>query len=151
MFAIYLSFYICFFSDLVKIYNSNLLDPHAGPKSLQNKVQFDIRYYMCRRGGENIESMTKDTFQLIWDNDLNMSYVKKVQDERTKNRTETNHEIITGFIPAILNADGTPHRLCPVTSFENYIETLNQIAIPCGNVLRRMYPNLDNHGMMQYQ
>ena len=36
----------------------------ADPVNLQRKVLFDIMFYMCRRGGENIEQMTKETFRI---------------------------------------------------------------------------------------
>lgn len=34
-------------------------------------------------------------------------------------------QFITGFMPQILDIDGRPHRLCPVRSFENYMQKLN--------------------------
>ena len=80
---------------------------------------------MCRRGGENIESMTKDTFQLKYENDLQMAYIEKVQDEETKNHKECNTEIVTSFIPQLMDINGKVHRLCPVRSFENYLNVLN--------------------------
>lgn len=40
--------------DLRQLYNSQLMDPDFSPISLQNKVQFDLRFYFCRRGNENI-------------------------------------------------------------------------------------------------
>ena len=80
---------------------------------------------MCRRGGENIETMNKETFKLKYDSELQMAYVQKVQDEQTKNHQESNTEIITGFIPQLLDVDGSVHRLCPVRSFENYLNVLN--------------------------
>lgn len=67
------------------MYESVHLNPDAGPWELQNKVMFDIRYYFCRRGGENIETMTKGTFELKYDVNTKMAYVKKVRDEMTKN------------------------------------------------------------------
>ena len=54
-----------------------------------------------------------------------MSYVMKVEDKLTKNHQVKDSELITGFIPQILNADGTLHKLCPICSFENYIGSLN--------------------------
>ena len=86
---------------------------------------FDICYYMCRRGGENMLEMTRTTFELCYDTESNMSFVKKVGDELTKNHRECDTELITGFMPQILDVDGTPHRLCPVRSFENYVNMLN--------------------------
>lgn len=112
--------------DLVALYNSEELDPDLSPQSLQNKVQFDIRYYFCRRGGENIHDMTQDTFEVQYDVDSSMAFVKKVRDEETKNHKETNEVIVTGFMPQIIDPEtGRPHRLCPVRSFENYIGHLN--------------------------
>ena len=101
------------------------MDPDISPSHLQRKVMFDIRYYMCRRGGENIADMTKSTFQLEYDTETNISYVRKVEDEVQKNHKEYNSEIITGFIPQIRNADGSVNKLCPVRAFENYVGKLN--------------------------
>ena len=101
------------------------MDPSVSPKTLQNKVQFDIQYYFCRRGGENIKEMTVDTFELIFDEVTRISYVKKKKDEQTKNHKECDSEVITGFMPQILDNTGAPHKMCPVRSFENYITKLN--------------------------
>ena len=82
---------------------------------------------MCDRGGENIVDMTKKAFQLCYDNETKMSFVKKVEDEMSKNHHENDQqEIITGFIPQLLQSNGTPHKLCPVRSFENYVRNLNE-------------------------
>ena len=102
------------------------MDPDCGPQQLQNKVQFDIRYYMLRRGAENVDKMTKSSFKLQYDEDTQISYILKAEDEMTKNHTETTSEIITGFIPSIMDpSTGQCHRLCPVRSYTNYIGTLN--------------------------
>ena len=69
--------------------------------------------------------MTKDFFQLIYDSDTKITFVKKVKDEMTKNHKETNAEVLSGFMPQILDSNGQPHKLCPVRSFENYINNLN--------------------------
>ena len=61
------------------------------------------------------------------DEEIKITYVKKVEDEMTKNHHENDQqEIITGFIPQLLQSDGTPHKLCPMRSFENYLSNLNQ-------------------------
>lgn len=120
------------------------MDPDAGPRQLQNKVMFDIRFYFCRRGGENIEEMKKDTFSLEFDSETSIAFVKKVRDEMTKNRRDTDNEIVTGFMPQILTPDGRSHKMCPVRSFENYIGSLNpgnnrlwqrpKSSVPNGNI-----------------
>ena len=89
-------------------------------------MQFDIRYYFCRRGGENIYDMKKNTFELDFDTDTRIAFVKKVTDEIQKNHQEGNSEIITGFMPQIIDpATGNPHKMCPVLSFELYINRLH--------------------------
>ena len=72
-----------------------------------------------------MHSMTKTTFQLKFDTDSKISYVEKVQDELTKNHRETDQHIITGFMPQLKNEDGSVHKMCPVRSFENYINKLH--------------------------
>ena len=101
------------------------MDPERSPSHLQRKVMFDIRYYMCRRGGENIQDMTKSTFQLNYDTETKISFICKVKDEMQKNHNEYDQEIITGFMPQILNSDGTPHKLWPVRAFKNYVNKLH--------------------------
>ena len=39
---------------LKQIYAHDLLDPVCGARTLQNKVQFDIRFYFARRANENV-------------------------------------------------------------------------------------------------
>ena len=103
-----------------------MIDPDLGPRELQCKVMFDIRYYLCRHGGENIQDMITATFELKLDRDSGISYVKKVIDEMTKNHHETDRELVTGFMPQLRNVDGTIAKMCPVRSFENYIEVLDK-------------------------
>ena len=59
------------------------MDPDVGVKELQRKVMFDIRFFMCRHGCENIVGMTKSTFNLCYDQETKISYVKKVEDKLT--------------------------------------------------------------------
>lgn len=106
--------------DLFKLYNSAECNPDHSTKSLQQKVQFDIRFYFARRGAENIAEMEVDTFQIVYDPQAKVKYVKKVKDELTKNHKDLDKEIITGFMPEIPGND-----LCPVKSFEKYVSHLH--------------------------
>ena len=54
--------------DLRKIYNLMSCD---SPKSLADKVQFDIRFYFCHRGCENMHAMTKDAYEVCVDGERN--------------------------------------------------------------------------------
>ena len=107
------------FSDRVKLYNHKLLDPRSGPEALQRKVQFDLRFYFCRRGMENIDTMKKDAFQFKYNSESKEWFVIKVQDELTKNHREM-EPIISGIMPENKTDDK-----CPVLSFKTYIEHLN--------------------------
>ena len=110
---------------MAKLYESDDRNHDLGPTQLLNKVMFNIRYFFCQRGTENFQSFTKETFQLSYDTETKMAFVKKIQDELSKNHQETDQEIITGFMPQLLHQNGHPHRMCPVRSFENYINHLN--------------------------
>ena len=71
------------------MYQHPYMDPDGDRDSLQRKVQFDIRFYFCRRGAENMETMKKTMFA-VWINDkTGEEYVSKVEDEATKNHRET--------------------------------------------------------------
>ena len=104
----------------MKLYNSPYMDPTNGPRALQAKVMFDIRFFFARRGAENIKDMKQDTFKVVFEDKLDLIYVKKAKDELTKNHKECNSEIITGYMPEIKG-----HKLCPVDSFREYLSHLN--------------------------
>ena len=72
-----------------------------------------------------------NTFELQYDNSTGIAFVKKVKDELTKNHRETDDKLITGFMPQMKNPDGSVSKMCPVRSYENYINSLD----PKGNFL----------------
>ena len=106
--------------DLFKMYNHKLLDPEINSRTLQNKVQMDLRYYFVRRGSENIYKWNKDTFKLVQDDNTKITYIKKVEDEETKNHKETDSEIITAFMP-----EQKGSKMCPVMSYTTYLSALS--------------------------
>ena len=101
------------------MYNHELLDPEGNTRTLQNKVQMDLRYFFVHRGSENIYNWTKNTFKIITD-ESGLIYIKKVEDEQTQNHQETDSEITTGFIPEVRGS-----KLCPVMSFTTYLSALS--------------------------
>lgn len=110
-----------FVPDLATIYNSAFLDPTWGPRELQNKVQWDIRFYFARRGKENFYEMRKDTFEVITDQKTGLKYVKKAIDEEDKNHKGDQNEIVTGVMPQMKSK-----HFCPVNSFEVYLSLLSE-------------------------
>ncbi|WAR28833.1 hypothetical protein MAR_014537 [Mya arenaria] len=54
------------------------------PCGLQNKVLFDIMYYPCRRGRENLREMKKTTFA-VEVHSSGREYVRQIMDEADKN------------------------------------------------------------------
>ena len=93
------------------MYNHDYINPNKGPKQLQHKVQFDLRFYFCRRGMENMEKMRKTDFDLRYDTQKEEWYVIKVKDELMKNHRELEN-LISGVMP-----ENKMDELCPVKSF----------------------------------
>ena len=92
------------------------------PRSLADKVQFDIRFYFCRRGCENMHAMTKDTFEVCVDGEGH-EFVRQARGELNKNHNETDRVGYTGFMPAHAGSE-----LCPVAAFKNYVSHLNPMC-----------------------
>jgi hypothetical protein len=55
--------------DREKLYKSIYFSTNT-PYGLSNKVQFDIRLYFCRRGQENMYTMSKSTFTVKTDGEI---------------------------------------------------------------------------------
>ncbi|XP_071135474.1 uncharacterized protein KIAA1958-like [Mytilus edulis] len=105
--------------DRETLYTSMYLSSTT-PTGLANKVQFDIRLFFCRRGIENMHSMTKCTFTIKTDIKTGLKYVTKAKDELTKNHRESDKELVSGVMP---ESPGSVY--CPVASYENYIRRLH--------------------------
>ena len=83
-------------------------------------VQFDIHFFMCHRGNENLYDMTKETFALKTDEATNIRYNVKAQDEMDKNHAENSTEIVSGAMPEMPN-----NPLCPMESYMKYLDCLH--------------------------
>ncbi|XP_063404526.1 uncharacterized protein LOC134687991 [Mytilus trossulus] len=106
-------------SDREKLYKSVYFSTHT-PTGLFNKVQYDIRLYFCRRGAENMHTMTKSTFALKTDPNTGMRYIEKILDELTKNHRGNDKETTSGVMP-----EATGSMYCPVDSFIRYTDKLH--------------------------
>ncbi|XP_041354731.1 uncharacterized protein LOC121372471 [Gigantopelta aegis] len=90
--------------DRHKLYNSCYMTINT-PQGLLNKVQFDIRMYLCR--GDSMEMMTKSTFVVT---------THPVSKLRCVRKTIPTKEFMC-------EVPGSP--FCPVLSFEKYISKLS--------------------------
>jgi hypothetical protein len=99
-------------SELRQIYRS--FDTNTA-KGLADKVQFDVRLYFCRRGNENMNEMTKETFGIKTNPTTNVRYVYKKMDELNKNHREIG-ESYSGYMP-----ESPGNSSCPVRSFEKML------------------------------
>ena len=103
--------------DLQTLYNCGVFSL-GEPKSLQRKVFFDIMFYFCRRGRENLRHLTKYDFE-IKINANNVEYAVKVNDELSKNHRENDENQETGVMMA------TSTETCPIKSLKLYLNKLN--------------------------
>ena len=101
------------------MYNHKLMNPKNGAEVLQRKVQFDFRFYFCRRGMENMEKMKTNDFELRFNTESEEWFVIKVKNELTKNHKDIEH-LVSGVMP-----ENKTDALCPVESFHTYIQHLN--------------------------
>ena len=88
------------------------------PKTLLNKVFFEIMLCFYRRGRQNLRQLKKSHFKVFKDA-LRKKFVAKVVDELTKNHRENNEEEEGRMMYA------TEGPFCPVASFEKYLQHLN--------------------------
>lgn len=112
-----------FATDLYQIYHSPCMDPDAGPTELRNKVEWDLRFYFCRRGKQNVYSFKKDTFKLSHHEEWDLRYIEKAVDEETKNHKGIDKGIPSGFMPEIKGS-----KYCPVTSYLTYLYSLDPLC-----------------------
>ena len=109
--------------DLKKLYErSHHSFDSDTPVGLQNKVFFEIMYYLCRRGRENLREMKKDTFRIATDA-TGRRFVYQHTDEKDKNHKENADPNDTVGEGSMYERAGNPD--CPVKSFEKYISKLN--------------------------
>jgi hypothetical protein len=95
------------------------MDPDI-PSGLLNKVMFEILFYFCRRGRENLRELKVSDFEISRD-ETGRQYVWKKTSEQTKNHTGiTNENEGEG---ARMYETGT--KMCPVRSFEKYLGKRN--------------------------
>ena len=85
----------------------------------KRKVQFDLRFYFCKRGCENMDKMLKTDFEIKYSTEHEEWFVIKVRDELTKNHRQMEN-IVSGVMP-----ENKTDELCPVKSFRKYLSHLH--------------------------
>ena len=76
-------------ADLKKLYESGAFSTEL-PKTLFNKVVFEIMLYFCRRGCQHLPQLRKSDF-LVKTDSTGAKFVSKVVDAVTKNHREAKH------------------------------------------------------------
>ena len=62
------------------------------PRLLQRNVMFNILYYMCRRGQENLYEMRKDRFEVKVNHESGEKFVVQVKDKLDKKHHEDDYK-----------------------------------------------------------
>ena len=81
--------------DLSKLYSyfQSEMQKGVNPKVLQQSVLFFVTYYLCRRGRENLRTMTKSTFEVAVDTQNKKKYIYQAIDEADKNHSDKDTDI----------------------------------------------------------
>ena len=105
--------------DQKRLYESDVFNQNS-PKTLQNKVFFEIMLYFCRRGRQNLRKLKKTDFSFCTDG-KGARYVYKTTDELTKIEEKT----IKGLKEEQCSRKPGYTVPCPVALFEKYLQHLN--------------------------
>lgn len=104
-------------NDLRKLYECGVFNLDD-PRTLQNKVFFEMIMYFCHRGRQNLRELKIKDFSFTRDG-KGARYACKTGDELTKNNRED--DVVSEG--EMLFEKAGPH--CPVASLELYIKHLN--------------------------
>ena len=92
------------------------------PAGFQRRVWFNIMYYFCRRGRENLRSMTKETFSVKKDAE-GSEYLTQCIDEVDKNHGSEAKPDETIGEGRVYARENDPN--CPVAAFKKYLSKLS--------------------------
>ena len=87
--------------DIKMLYESDVLVV-TNPRTLQNKVFFELLFYLCRRGQQNLPMLTPEHFQVVTED--GRRYLVQVKDELLKNHREDDDQessVDAGRLPEI--------------------------------------------------
>ena len=112
------------------MYKSNYMNAENGPRELQRKVQFDLRYYFARWSIENIYTMTKSTFKLEEDRDTQISYITEL---RMKKQRTIKKLIVTLSLDLCQRCQEA--NIAPFSHIWHICMLLTRMSTICGNIL----------------
>ncbi|XP_072021059.1 uncharacterized protein [Amphiura filiformis] len=133
--------------DMTKLYESEsgVFDVDT-PEGLQNKVWFELMFFICRRGRENLRKLEKDHFAIASDaNGRRYVYqckdemTKKIRGDSMKSRVDDNNTLFQAPIRSRSESSGKPwYRNAPVgeKTLGNF---MSKISLAAG--LSRRYTN----------
>ena len=98
------------------------MDPDATPQTLQNKVQWDLRFYFARRANDNMDKFTKGTFQLKRHAESGLRYSEKTHDDQMKN-----HQMDLSEGQTACMVEVPDNKMCPVRSYLKYLSHLSPL------------------------
>lgn len=105
--------------DIKKLYGDLIAFNIDTPSGLQNKVFFELMFYVCRRGQENLRTMKKDTFEIKTDS-TGLKYLQQSISEIDKNHRD-------GSASGEGRMYETGKKSCPISSYEKYLHKLSSI------------------------
>lgn len=108
--------------DLKKLYDHPFVFNTENPSGLLNKVFFEVLFYLCRRGRENLKDHKKTTFSTLSDS-TGRRYVCQSVGELDKNHRADARSYETIGDSRMYELRGNPR--CPVASFEKYLSKLH--------------------------
>ncbi|XP_065927617.1 uncharacterized protein KIAA1958-like [Magallana gigas] len=129
--------------DLEILYKNGVFSCDS-PKSLQQKVFFEIMLYFCNRGRENLRGMKKSDYVIRKDHD-SRRYVACTTAKLTKNHRGLNCNDDDQDGGRMYEQPGNSN--CPVMSFEKYIAKLNA---DCDSLWQRPKTSIDDHSPVWY-
>lgn len=109
--------------DMKRLYDvGHVVFTTTTPVGLQQKVWFELMYYLCRRGRENLREMTRDTFSVGTDS-TGRRYVYQLKGELDKNHRERDKPDDTVGEGRMYELPGDD--MCPVASYTKYLTKLH--------------------------
>ena len=91
--------------DMRRLYTCGVFDPST-PTGLLQKVWFEVMFYLCRRGRQNLREMNFESLKVVVDDD-GFEYITMAKDELTKNHRKADDPASTARMYALIGKFST--------------------------------------------